>query len=178
MSISLYDASVSSYLQILGSIDGVLSKSREHLVAGNIPTDSMMDFRLYPDMFPFERQVKAMASMSIGALRAAQKGTFSPPGPSSPLDYEGLMALVKDTLAELRTITPEEVNKLVARSVEFKLGDQTMYFLAEDFLLSFALPNFYFHSAAAYNLLRMVGVPLGKQDFLGQIRFSMSPQLP
>ena len=45
-----------------------------------------------------------------------------------------------------------------------------MNFLAEDFLLSFSQPNFYFHAATAYDVLRMKGVPVGKRDFMGRVR--------
>jgi hypothetical protein len=33
--------------------------------------------------------------------------------------------------------------------------------------LGFALPNFFFHVTTAYDLLRHMGVPIGKRDFLG-----------
>ena len=71
---------------------------------------------------------------------------------------------------ELKTVTPEEIAALEGRDVRFTVGDQGIDFLAEDFLLTFSLPNFYFHAATTYDLLRMKGVPLGKRDFLGQMR--------
>ena len=54
--------------------------------------------------------------------------------------------------------------------VVFSMGKFSMTFNAADFILTFSLPNFYFHAATTYDILRMKGVPLGKQDFLGQMR--------
>ena len=65
---------------------------------------------------------------------------------------------------------PETVNQLVGRDMVFKLGERQLPFKAEDFLMSFSMPNFYFHSTTAYDLLRMVGVPVGKMDYLGKLR--------
>jgi hypothetical protein len=45
-------------------------------------------------------------------------------------------------------------------------------FMAEGFLLSFSLPNFYFHATTAYDILRTKGVPLGKRDYLGKLRLN------
>jgi uncharacterized protein len=62
------------------------------------------------------------------------------------------------------------VNALEGKDVTFKVRDMTMPFTAEDFLLSFSLPNFYFHATTAYDILRLKGVPLGKRDFMGRMR--------
>jgi hypothetical protein len=56
------------------------------------------------------------------------------------------------------------------KDVVFEIGGRKMPFTAEGFLMSFSLPNFYFHAATAYDILRMKGVPLGKRDFMGQMR--------
>ncbi len=52
----------------------------------------------------------------------------------------------------------------------FKLGKNELPFTNRNFLLSFSLPNFYFHATTAYDILRMLGVPLGKRDFLGNMK--------
>ena len=62
------------------------------------------------------------------------------------------------------------MNALVGKDVVFKIGDRTTPFVAEDFLLSFSKPNFYFHSTAAYDILRIKGVAVGKRDYMGQPR--------
>lgn len=169
MPISLYTSTVGSYLQTLGVIDGILSKSRAHFTAHDEDPDEIIGVRLYPDMFSFERQVKAVSFLSIGEIHSAQAGVFVPPAATPSLDYDGLIELTQNTLKDLRSVAPEDVEKLQGQPVEFKIGDTSPHFLTEDFFLTFALPNFYFHATTTYNLLRMKGVPLGKTDFLGQM---------
>ena len=73
-------------------------------------------------------------------------------------------------MAELRLIDPAELDGLVGRDMRFEFGTRRMDFTAEDFLLSFSLPNFYFHATTAYDVLRNQGLPLGKMDFIGAVR--------
>jgi hypothetical protein len=67
-------------------------------------------------------------------------------------------------------LTPEAVNALGGGDVTFKLSERALPFTTEDFLMSFSLPNFYFHAATAYDILRHKGAPLGKRDFLGRLK--------
>ena len=83
------------------------------------------------------------------------------------LDYAGLQGLVKEARDELAAMSPETVNALIGRDVIFKLGERSMPFKAEWFLMSFSLPNFFFHATTAYDILRHSGVELGKRDFMG-----------
>ena len=59
---------------------------------------------------------------------------------------------------------------MVGRDVSFKVGDRALPFTAEGFLMSFSLPNFFFHATTAYDILRHRGVPLGKRDFMGRLK--------
>ncbi|MEM9622424.1 MAG: DUF1993 family protein, partial [Pseudomonadota bacterium] len=70
----------------------------------------------------------------------------------------------------LASLSESEVDGLADKSLVFKLGEREMPFTNENFLLSFSLPNFYFHATTAYDILRMLGTPLGKMDFLGRLR--------
>lgn len=74
-----------------------------------------------------------------------------------------------DAHRELSDLTPDAVNALLGREVIFKVGDRSMPFTAEGFLMSFSLPNFFFHSTTAYDILRHKGAPLGKRDFIGRL---------
>jgi hypothetical protein len=60
--------------------------------------------------------------------------------------------------------------------MRFSFGQRHMDFTAEDFLLSFSQPNFFFHAATTYDILRWKGVPLGKRDFMGQVRLRPASQ--
>jgi hypothetical protein len=170
MSTSLYDATVGTYLQILNAVPGILDKGRIHCESNDIDTGELVETRLYPDMMPFSFQIVSVAHHSLGALKGVQEGLFVPPSFESKLDYGGLQDLVSDALSEIEAFTPETVNAFEGKDVEFKLGERSMPFTAEGFLMSFSLPNFYFHATTTYDILRMKGVPIGKRDFMGQLK--------
>ena len=67
-------------------------------------------------------------------------------------------------------MTAEYINSLVGRDMRFETGEMVIPFTAEGFLMSFSLPNFFFHATTAYDVLRMKGLPLGKPDYLGRPR--------
>ena len=170
MAISLYDASIGTYLQTLDAVSGFLEKGRAHCEASGIDLNEIVELRLYPDMNPFRFQLWAVEHMTRGALKALQTGRFSPPRPIEPLDFGGLQQLVKDARAELATVSRESVDALAGNEVVFQIGDFKMPFTAANFVLSFSLPNLFFHATTAYDMLRMKGAPLGKIDFLGALR--------
>jgi uncharacterized protein len=169
MGISLYDAIVPNYLQVLGSLRGVLIKGQEYAAAAALPLETLAEARLVEDMFPLRLQVQRVADHSAGALRDARQGAFSMPRLDTG-DYAALRQLIVDTEASLASCTRDEVNALEGRAVIFDTGSHKTTFTAEAFLLSFSLPNFYFHATTAYDILRMKGVPIGKRDYLGQLR--------
>jgi hypothetical protein len=170
MSVSLYDLSVASYLQVIGGVAGFLEKGAKHCAEHNIDPNSLVETRIHAEMFPLQFQIQSVTHHSLGAIEGVKKGLFSPP-PSIPTqDYKGLQKMVADTREALTKLTPAEVNALSGRDVTFQLRDFKIPFTAEGFLLSFSLPNFYFHATTAYDILRMKGVPLGKRDFMGQLR--------
>ena len=170
MAISLYDVSVASYLQTLGAVTGFLEKGRAHCQANGMDLNAIVETRLHPDMLPFRFQLLSVAHHSLGTIKAIEAGVFSPPSGGMDLDYAGLQKLVADAQAGLQKYTREAVNAMEGRDMVFKLGDRSMPFVAEGFVMSFSLPNFYFHAATAYDILRMKGVPLGKRDFMGAMR--------
>ena len=169
MAFSLYDATVANYLQILGAVGGFLDKSLAHFHDKGIDPAEVVETRLAPDMLPFRFQIVSVAHHSRGAIEATRTGTFVPPSGKPDLDYAALQALVAGAHGELSTLTPEAVNALLGRDVTFKVGDRALPFTAEGFLMSFSLPNFFFHATTAYDILRHKGAPLGKRDFVGRL---------
>ena len=87
-------------------------------------------------------------------------------------DYGALQSLVGDALAGLDDYPEEKVNGFLGKEMVFKMGSMTMPFIAEDFLLTFSLPNFYFHATTTYDMIRMKGTTIGKGDFLGRMRLN------
>ena len=173
MAFSLYDATVANYLQILGAVGGVLEKSLAHFHEKGIDPAKVVETRLAPDMLPLRFQIVSVAHHSRGAMEAATNGVFSPPSGKPDLDYAALQGLVMEARNELSALTPEAVNALVGRDVTFKLGERALPFTAEGFLMSFSLPNFFFHSTTAYDILRHAGAPIGKRDFMGKLKLKV-----
>jgi hypothetical protein len=169
MAFSLYDATVANYLQILGAVGGFLDKSLAHFRDNGTDPAEIVETRLFPDMLPFRFQIVSVARHSRGAMEAAKNGVFTPPSGRPDLDYTGLQALVAEAHSELSALTPEAVDALVGRDVSFTIGGRTLLFTAEGFLMSFSLPNFFFHATTAYDILRHKGAPLGKRDFVGRL---------
>ncbi len=170
MGIALYDLSVASYLQGIGGVAGVLEKGAKYCAENNIDPNTLVEARIHADMLPLQFQVQSVVHHSIGAIEGCRKGLFSPPPPLPAQDYRGLQKMVSEARDALMKVAPEEVNAFQGRDMTFQLRDFKIPFTAEGFVMSFSLPNFYFHATTAYDILRMKGVPLGKRDFLGQMR--------
>jgi uncharacterized protein len=173
MAFSLYDATVANYLQILGAAGALLEKSLTHFRENGIDPADVVETRLAPDMLPFRFQIFSITRHSQGAMEAARNGLFEPAMGKPDLDYAALQALVAGARNELSSLTPGAVDALIGRDVTFKVGGRALSFTAEDFLMSFSLPNFFFHATTAYDILRHKGAPIGKRDFIGRLRLKM-----
>jgi uncharacterized protein len=170
MSFSLYAATVPSYRQILGAVAALVAKAETFCAEKGLPPQELIQARLAPDMFPFAYQVKSTAVHSLGAIEGVRRGVFSPDKTPPPETFSALKSRVAETLAALEAITPAEIDGFVGRPMRFAFGERHVDFTADNFLLSFSQPNFYFHAATAYDILRSRGLPLGKRDFMGQLR--------
>jgi hypothetical protein len=169
MTISLYDATVATFIQTLGAVEGFLGRGLDHCRTNGIEPNEIVETRLYHDMLPFRYQVVSTISHSVGAIEGVKKGSFSPL-PAPELDYEGLQKAVSTARESLKKLSADEVNGLESRDVKFEFRDRSIPFTGGNFLLSFSTPNFFFHASMAYGILRSKGVPLGKRDFMGQLR--------
>ncbi|MDX3911311.1 MAG: DUF1993 domain-containing protein [Sphingobium sp.] len=172
MALSLYQATVPSYIQILNSVLRLVDKAEAFCAEGSLPADDILNARLAEDMHPFVYQVKSTTVHSLGAISALHKGTFSPDMTPPPSSFEGLKAQLETTLAALTALAPEDLDAYIGRDMVFELGDRGMPFTAENFLLSFSQPNFYFHATTAYDILRHKGLAIGKRDFIGAVRIT------
>lgn len=170
MSLSLYDAVIKTYLQIMPGIDRYFEMGKTHYASVGKDVNDLVQTKIYEDMLPFHFQIVCLVHMSAGAITGARTGAFGAPDLTLDLDYAGLQDHLKDGLAQIQSVTEDEMNGFVGGDVTFKAGDAVLPFKTEDFFLSFCVPHFYFHTTTAYDLLRMNGVPLGKAEFLGAAR--------
>ena len=170
MSFSLYSAFVPSCLQILDGLSGLLDKAETFCSEQGIAPEQIIAARLAEDMQPFAYQVKSTAVHSFGAVEGVRRGVFSPDMTKPPESFAALKTRIGETRAGLEAIAPGEMDGFVGRDMRFTFGERHLDFRAEEFLLSFSQPNFYFHATTAYDILRWKGVQIGKRDFLGRTR--------
>jgi hypothetical protein len=170
MTFSLYAATVPCYRQTLGAISGLLDTAEVFCTEKGMAAHDIIQARLADDMLPFAYQVKSTAVHSLGALEGVRQGVFFPDSTPPPETFAALKTRIADTLAALETIDAAEVDAFIGRDMRFAFGDRHIDYSAEEFLLSFSQPNFYFHAATTYDILRWKGVPLGKRDYMGKTR--------
>lgn len=170
MAISFYDAYVPNYIQTLTGVAGFLDRGLAHFSDNNIDPAEIVATRLFPDMLPFQFQIASVVHHSQGAFEGLKAGVFKPPGQLTPQSYGDLQKAVADAREKMKALTPDEVNAFEGKDMAFQFGEMKLPFTAEGFIASFSIPNFYFHAATAYDILRMKGVPLGKRDFMGPLR--------
>jgi uncharacterized protein len=170
MAVSLYSATVPTFLQILPAVSALCDKGAAWCEERGIAETELTGARLADDMWPFASQVRSVWFHSADAIDAAKKGESSPNFSDPPESFAGLKARVDDAALRLRALEPREVDALVGQDMCFSIGERRMEFTAEGYLLSFALPNFFFHATTAYAILRHRGLPIGKRDFLGGLR--------
>jgi hypothetical protein len=163
----LYDATVPAFLQILGSLTGILNKAETHCKAKNIAPEVLLGARLYPDMLPLTRQIQ-IASDFAGKTCARLTGSEVPTTPDTETTFEELKARLAKTSDYVKTFKPAQFEGGETRDVEFPIGPtQRMTLPGQQYLSRVAFPNFYFHAAIAHGILRHNGVEIGKRDFLG-----------
>jgi hypothetical protein len=170
MTFTLYSAIVPNYLQTLHAVSGLLDKAESHCAEREIAPDDLIQARLAADMLPFAYQVKSTVVHSLGSIEGVRRGSFSPDVTPPPETFAALKLRVSEASTAIEAIDPAEINSFLGRDMRFELGSRPIDFTAEDFLLSFSLPNFYFHASTTYDILRWKGLPIGKRDFIGRIR--------
>ena len=170
MPISLYDATIPSYRQIIAAVSALVDKAAAHCAETGEPDAALVEARLIETMLPFGYQVKAVAEHARGAIEGVRAGVYSPSLEPWPDSFAGLTAMLDDADAVLAALDPVEIEGFIGQDMRFEFKDRRMPFTAEAFLLSFAQPNFYFHAATAYDILRAQGLAIGKRDFMGMPR--------
>jgi len=170
---NLYELSIENYLRVLGATLNFVKKSEAHFLETAQDPNDLVSVKFAPDMLPFSFQVYSVQHHSLHAAQGLIDGKFGPPKSLPETDFAGLIKVLEDTKAQLKTISAEEINAKSGETVMFKMGSMELPFTSENFVQSFSLPNLYFHASTTYALLRMKGSPLGKADFMGNMKIGV-----
>jgi uncharacterized protein len=157
---------ISAMTRQLSALRAVLKKAEDHCATRKIDPAVMLGSRLFPDMFPLSRQVQIACDHAKGAAHRLA-GREVPSMPDTETTFAELRDRIDRTVALIGELPGEAYEGADQRTVVLKMRSGEMSFTGRDYLWNFALPNLYFHAAAAYNILRHNGVELGKRDFLG-----------
>ncbi|HXC57011.1 MAG TPA: DUF1993 domain-containing protein [Rhizomicrobium sp.] len=166
MTISMYQISVPVFVRNLSALSGVLDKAAAFAEAKKFDQAVLLATRLYPDMFPLAVQVGQVcthATRGVAQLAGLAQPDFGP----AETTIAALKERVGKALDFVKTATPAQIDGTEAKDIVLKFGTREMPFKGEQFLVGFTLPNFFFHYTTAYNILRSVGVEVGKRDFMG-----------
>jgi uncharacterized protein len=166
MTISMYAASVPCFARILRSLDAILVKAQAHAEAKKIDPAVLLSSRLFPDMFTLTRQIQIATDHAKGAA-ARLAGVEIPKYDDNEQGFDEVRARIAKTIAFIESFKPTQIDGAEVREVRFKAGSRELSFQGMDYLLTYAMPNFYFHVVTAYDILRHNGVEIGKRDFLG-----------
>lgn len=163
----MYDVSVPVLVKALTSLSRILKKAEAHCAAKNIKPEALLNFRLYPDMFPLTAQVQLASDFAKG-VGARLSGVTNPSFADEEKTFEELQARIAKTISFLESLDRAKFADAASRPLRIRVRrDTEVDMTGVEYLNHWALPNFYFHKATAYNILRHNGLELGKADFVG-----------
>jgi hypothetical protein len=162
----MYQASIPVFVRSLGVLSRILDKAAAHAEAKKIDPAVFINARLAPDMFALARQVQiACDAAKIGAARLA--GVDAPSHPDTEATFPELQARIAKVVTFLQSIKAAQIDGSEERSITLKVRGKETSLQGQPYLLTWALPNFFFHVTTTYAILRHNGVELGKLDYLG-----------
>jgi len=165
MALSVYEISIPVLVRGLGILSALLRKGEKHAAAGGIDPKSLVTARLAPDMLSLAGQVQRAsdtAKLSAGRLAGTQAPAFA----DDETTFEDLYSRIDRTVAFLASFDEASFADAESREITLGSGDTARHFTGSSYVLTFVLPNFFFHVTTAYDILRHNGVPIGKRDYL------------
>ncbi len=166
MTISMYQASVPRFVNVLGNLSQIIDKAQAHVEAKKLDQVSLTTYRLFPDMLPMTKQVQIACDTAKGVV-ARLAGVEIPAFEDNEKTLEELKARIAKTIAFVQTITPAQIDGTEDKDIVIKRGEKETHYKGMQFLLGHAIPNVYFHVTTTYNILRHNGIEIGKRDYLG-----------
>ncbi len=166
MTISMYQAAAPVFDKMLGNLSGILGKAASWAESRKIEPSVLLNARLAPDMFALTRQVQIACDFAKGTC-ARLAGVEPPKFEDNESSILELQARIAKTRQFVGTIKAAQIDGSEGKDIKFKAGPRELEFKGLDYLTGFALPNFYFHHAMTYAILRHNGLDLAKSDYIG-----------
>jgi hypothetical protein len=151
---------------MLDNLKAILEKGSAHAAARKFDESVLVNGRLAPNMLPLSSQVQIAADFARGTT-SRLAGEEPPKIEDTEKTIAELIARVDTSIAYVKRFTESQLEGSENRQITRTIRGNTMTFSGLDYLVRFALPNFYFHLTAAYAILRHNGVEIGKADYLG-----------
>jgi len=168
MTISMYQASVPLFVRMLTSLRGILTKAALHAQAKKIDEAVLLNARLYPDMYPLTRQVQIACDFARSTpARLAGKEPLALE--ETEKTFAELIARVDRSIDYVRSLPDGDIEGSETREIVRPVRGEPKKFTGLNYLVQYALPNFFFHLTTVYAILRHSGVELGKGDYIGAL---------
>lgn len=165
---SMYDVTVPAFTKTLEMLAQQLEKAKAHAESIKArDVNSILQDRIVFDQFPLVRQIQITCD-TAKIQSASLAGVDAPKHEDTETTFEQLHERITNTLTFLKTLTPEQFAGREDVVLPFKYAPG-MGMKAREQVLAHTLPNFYFHAATAYAIMRKNGVQVGKMDFLGAL---------
>ncbi len=160
-------AQIVQFARSLRQLDHCLDKAIAYASTRKFDVNVLASSRLAPDQYELARQVQsACDSAKLAASRLSGKEVAKHPDTEKTI--EELKARIASVVRILDGFGEADLAGWEERQV--KLGWLPGKVLSgRDYLLEFAIPNFYFHVAMAYAILRHNGVDVGKTDYIAKL---------
>ncbi|HNP36977.1 MAG TPA: DUF1993 domain-containing protein [Woeseiaceae bacterium] len=166
MSISIYDQVIAPLQKALNSFDKIVSKAEAFAEERKIDPELLVQGRLRPDMLPFVAQVRIATDTAKGAA-GRLAGVELPKWADDEATFAEVHERIGKAIDYLASFKAAQFEGAEKKTIELKFGRMEMTFTGTEYITGFVLPNFYFHYATAYDILRFNGLDIGKKDFLG-----------
>ena len=167
MSLSMHTASVPVFQQMLAALAGILVKAETHAAERKIEPAALLQARLFPDMFPLVRQVQIACDFAA-SVSARLAGEEVPAHEGGDQSFDDLQQRIAATLAFIGGLDAARFEDSAERELLLRPGTPKERRIGgKAYLMSYGLPQFFFHVTTAYDLLRHNGVEVGKKDFMG-----------
>ena len=168
MALSMYQASVPVFVKMLTNLKGILQKAAAHAQARKIDEAVLVNAHLYPDMLPLSKQIQIASDFARGTA-ARLAGAEPPSYEDNEKTLAELMARIDRTIEFLRSKKAGEIDGSEGREIVRPVRGEPHKFSGVNYLLQYALPNFFFHATTAYAILRHNGIEVGKLDYIGKM---------